>query len=282
MTDILRAKYCYINLEKSRYVLVYNCPTPLPNIGNRPSDVEKFINLSLAKLQLSYVDLYLIHTPFGLNYRDDETMIPMKPDNTVDLDLSTDLQALWKVNDSIPHSWKMEEQVDLGKAKAIGVSNFSIKQVDKILQVARIRPVTNQVELHIYNQQRELQEHLSKKNITLTAYSSLGTAGTIHFLEQLGTKCELPNLMENPTVKKIAGEVNKTSAQVLLRFVIQRGIATIPKSTNPQRIKQNLDVFNFELTPDQMNRLFILDKKVRILRFEEIFKNVESHPEYPF
>lgn len=70
----------------------------LPNFGNRASQVEKFLNLSLSKLQLDYVDLYLIHTPFGFNYHDDNTMIPMKPDNTVDLDFSTDLQAIWKVN----------------------------------------------------------------------------------------------------------------------------------------------------------------------------------------
>lgn len=80
----------------------------------------------------------------------------------------------------------MEEQVDCGKAKSIGVSNFNTKQVDKILQIARIPPVTNQVELHVYLQQRELEENLKKRNVTLTAYSPLGTAGTVQFLKGLG------------------------------------------------------------------------------------------------
>lgn len=82
----------------------------------------------------------------------------------------------------------MEEQVDLGKAKAIGVSNFSKAQVEKILKNARIRPVTNQVELHVYNQQKELEDYLKKENITLTAYSPLGTAGSIRFLKLFNSK----------------------------------------------------------------------------------------------
>lgn len=82
----------------------------------------------------------------------------------------------------------MEEQVDKGKVKSIGVSNFSIKQVEKILEIARIKPVTNQVELHLYHQQKELHEYLKKKNITITAYSPLGTAGSVQFLEKFGSK----------------------------------------------------------------------------------------------
>lgn len=82
----------------------------------------------------------------------------------------------------------MEEMVDLGKTKSIGVSNFSSEQVDRIVEIARIKPVTNQVELHVYNQQRELEEALKKHNITLTAYSSLGTPGSKIFFEQFGSR----------------------------------------------------------------------------------------------
>lgn len=136
----------------------------------------------------------------------------------------------------------MEEQVDRGKTKSIGVSNFSIKQVEKILKIAKIPPVTNQVELHVYNQQKELEEYLKKQNVTITAYSPLGTAGTVSFLKGLGVERELPNLLQNPTVQEVAKELGKTPAQVLLRHIVQRGIAVIPKSTNPDRIRQNFDV----------------------------------------
>lgn len=247
--------------------------TKLANIGNRESQVEKFINLSLSKLQLSYVDLYLIHTPFGLTYIDDDTMIPFKPDGEADIDFSTDLVAVWK---------KMEEQVDAGKAKSIGVSNFNVKQVEKILNIARIPPVTNQVELHVYLQQKELEDYLKKKNITLTAYSPLGSAGTVKFLKDLGVTRELPSLLNNSVVQQIAKEVQKTEAQVLLRHIIQRGIAAIPKSTNPERIKQNFNIFDFELNADQMSRLYALNENVRILQMKDIFKGIENHPEYPF
>lgn len=136
----------------------------------------------------------------------------------------------------------MEKQVDDERTKSIGVSNFNIKQVEKILENSKIPPAINQVEFHVYLQQPELIEYLTSHNVAVTAYSPLGTAGTAQMLQMLGIGRDLPNLLQNPTVLEIAEEVNKTAAQVLLRHIIQKGFIAIPKSTNPERIKQNIDV----------------------------------------
>lgn len=129
--------------------------------------VDHFINLSLQKLQTNFIDLYLVHWPFGLNYKGDENVAPtINEKGDLDIDMSTDIVQVWKA---------MERQVDAGKAKSIGISNFNEEQIKRILKIARIKPANLQVEVHAYFQQPRLQDVCNRNGITITAYGPLGS-----------------------------------------------------------------------------------------------------------
>ncbi|KAG8228467.1 hypothetical protein J437_LFUL009332 [Ladona fulva] len=243
--------------------------TKLPEVGNTPAGVVKYLQRSLDNLGLSYVDLYLVHTPFGYHERG-EDLHPMTDEGVIDVDMGTDHIAIWKA---------MEDQVEAGKTRCIGLSNFNEKQIERVWTSAeRIKPAMLQVELHLYFQQKELVNYCNSRKIKVCAYSPLGSRGSAKLLGK-----EIPELLENPEVKKVAEKHNKTPAQVLLRHTIQRGIAAIPKSTNPGRIVQNFQIFDFELSPEEVASLDAQDqgKDGRILDFK-FFKGVEKHPEFPF
>ncbi|KAJ9589724.1 hypothetical protein L9F63_017063 [Diploptera punctata] len=251
--------------------------TKLPHVGNRASDVEKYLKKSLSRLRLDYVDLYLIHMPFGF-VPDSSGENPAKHDDGSYVLDDTDHVAVWK---------EMEKQVDEGLTRNIGVSNYNIEQLERTVANARILPATNQVELHAYLQQTKLRASCAKLGIPITAYSPLGSPGArIHFEQKYNYQYPdntAPDLLQHPLVKDIANAHQKTTAQVLLKHLIQQGIIVIPKSTNPKRIKENAEIFDFQLTPDQMMQLSGLDlgEEGRIINFR-FWKGVEKHPEYPF
>ncbi|VEN35379.1 unnamed protein product, partial [Callosobruchus maculatus] len=154
----------------------------------------------------------------------------------------------------------MEEQVDAGRTKAIGLSNFNQRQIERILKSARIKPACLQVEIHVAMQQKELVDFCHKNGIVVVAYSPLGSPGYNTFLKTVGQGGkELPNMIQNPVVKQIAEKHKKSTGQVMLRFLIQRDIVPIPKSVNPARIKQNFEVFDFKLDDEDMKRLADLE-----------------------
>ncbi|KAL3286149.1 hypothetical protein HHI36_000661 [Cryptolaemus montrouzieri] len=245
--------------------------TKLPHAGNRPEGVVKYLKRSLENLQVEYIDLYLIHGPYGLP--DFEGDFPPKDSNgNIILDMSTDHIAIWKA---------MEEQVDAGLAKAIGLSNFNKSQIERILKNSRIKPSALQIELHAFLQQNELVGLCKENNILVIAHSPLGNPGVNKIAEKLGQKTDHPDILGNPTVKAIAKKHSKTEAQVLLRFSVQQGWLPIPKSVNPERIKQNLDIFGFQLDKQDVNELKSLDADITVLDYRR-FKGVENHPEFPF
>ncbi|XP_046684318.1 1,5-anhydro-D-fructose reductase-like isoform X3 [Homalodisca vitripennis] len=249
--------------------------TKLPNVGMNEKYVGKYLDQSLSDLQLSYVDLYLIHHPVGLAPGED--LLPRDGDGNIKVDLNTDHVAIWKA---------LEKQVDAGRIKAIGVSNFNSSQIDRILKAARIPPANNQVELHVYLQQKKLQEWSKKTGVTLCAYAPLGSRNMSNYIKKFGATAESGSGLDplsDPVVLHIAQTHNKTAAQVLLRHLMQLGIAVIPKSTNPDRIRQNFEVFDFELSETEMDELNGLDKGEEGRKFVGgIFKGIEHHPEYPF
>ncbi|CAG2069003.1 unnamed protein product, partial [Timema podura] len=139
----------------------------------------------------------------------------------------------------------MEAQVDAGKARSIGLSNFNAQQIKRIVKSARIPPANLQVELHVFFQQKELVAFCKALDITVVAYAPIGSPGIYEFIEKVGGDIKsIPNLspLNDPVVVKIAQKHKKSPAQILLRHIVQRGIAVIPKSANPVRIKENFDV----------------------------------------
>ncbi|XP_063231581.1 1,5-anhydro-D-fructose reductase-like [Bacillus rossius redtenbacheri] len=250
--------------------------TKLPMTGFQPEKVEKYLNKSLAALQLSYVDLYLIHFPCGLVDKEGN-LFPVDEAGNLLIDPTTDHVALWKA---------MEAQVDAGKAHSIGLSNFNARQIERVVKAARIPPANLQVELHVYFQQRELVDFCKALDITVCAYAPIGSPGLSQFMDKIGgDKSSLPSLspLSDPVVKEIAQKHKKTTAQILLQHIMLRGIAVIPKSANPERIKQNIEVFDFTLDEEDVKRLDSLDKGNKARLFSgDMLKGISKHPEYPY
>ena len=192
--------------------------TKLWNTNHRPERVKPAFEASLKKLQLDYVDLYLIHTPFAFQPGDEQD--PRDANGNVIYDKGVTLLDTWRA---------LEGLVDEGKCKAIGLSDVSLEQVQEIFEAARIKPAVVHVESHPYLPQWELLNYCRENGIVLQAFAALG-----HSSE--------PKLLEDPVITAIAKRVNKTPAQVLLAWAIQRGTALLTTSKTPSRIKENFDV----------------------------------------
>ncbi|EGI64604.1 PREDICTED: 1,5-anhydro-D-fructose reductase-like isoform X1 [Acromyrmex echinatior] len=246
--------------------------TKVPPNGNRSGDIEKWLKRSLRNLRLAYLDLYLVHTPFA--YQDaGEEFHPLNEEGEIMIDTDTDHLQIWSA---------MENQVLEGRTKAIGLSNFNITQIKKILNNAKL-PVSNvQIELHVHFQQNKLMKFCQENNISVTAYAPLGSRG---FVEKIGKGDVVLHSLKNVTVLEIAEKYEKTSAQILLKHIIQKGIATIPKSVDPLRIKENIELFDWELEAEDVNKLNALDmgESARVCDFKSgFFKSLSKHPEFPF
>uniref|UniRef100_A0A8C0JBA5 NADP-dependent oxidoreductase domain-containing protein n=1 Tax=Chelonoidis abingdonii TaxID=106734 RepID=A0A8C0JBA5_CHEAB len=204
------------------------------NSFHAPQDVKPAFLKSLMMLNLDYLDLYLMHSPMGF---------PGPQEVSSPTPCSKQDQSPTKSSSTSLFSWQtMEKLVDEGLVKSVGVSNFNVSQLERLLSVCRIKPAANQVELHPYLTQPQLVEYCKSKGIVLIAYSPFGCPNS-----------PVP-LLENPTVNEIAQKHGKTSAQVLIRFHIQRGIATIPKSITPARIVENAEVTGMASKPGALFR----------------------------
>ncbi|KAK6022701.1 oxidoreductase, aldo/keto reductase family protein [Ostertagia ostertagi] len=183
----------------------------------------------------------------------------------------------------VQDTWRgMEGVYKKGLAKAIGVSNYNCEQIERVVKSATV-PIHNcQVELHLYWPQHELHEVCKKHNISVTSYGSLGSPGRVGFKAlPKGPEMvwpEAPNLLDDPNVKSLATKYSKTPAQVLLRYVMERNIAIIPKSVNPSRIVENFQVFDFALTAEEMKLLESAKHRQRLFWHDFM----EGHPEDPF
>jgi diketogulonate reductase-like aldo/keto reductase len=192
--------------------------TKLWNTNHRPERVEPACEASLKKLQLDFVDLYLIHTPFAFQPGDEQD--PRDANGKVIYDQGVTLLDTWRA---------MEDLVNEGKCKAIGLSDVGLPQVQEIVEAARIKPAVVHVESHPYLPEWDLLNYCRKNGIVMQAFAALG-----HSSE--------PKLVEDPVVVAIAKRVNKTAAQVLLAWAIQRGTALLTTSKTPSRIQENFDV----------------------------------------
>lgn len=138
--------------------------------------------------------------------------------------------------------------------------------------------------MHLYLQQKQLIEFCKANKIIVTAYSPLGSRGIEKILKDSGSDLQVPDLLENPVVKEIAASHKNSAAQVLLRYYLELGVSIIPKSTNADRLKANISLFDFELTSEEKESLSKLDAGIRLCDFKNFsfFKGIETHAEYPF
>nr|XP_012999945.1 1,5-anhydro-D-fructose reductase isoform X2 [Cavia porcellus] len=205
---------------------------------------------SLKALKLDYLDLYLMHWPMG--FKPGKDSVPLDHSGMV-IPCNTDFLDTWEA---------MEDLVNEGLVKAIGVSNFNHEQLERLLnkQNLRIRPVTNQIECHPYLSQKQLISFCQARGVSVTAYRPLGGSS------------EGVDLLDDPVIRRIAEEHDKTPAQM------QRNVIVIPKSVTPHRIQENIQVFDFELTEQDMNDIFSLEKNLRLVTFP----TTENHKDYPF
>lgn len=192
--------------------------TKLWNTNHRPERVEAAFEASLDRLQLSYIDLYLIHTPFA--FQPGEEQDPRDENGNVIYDRGVSLMDTWRA---------MEDLVDGGKCRAIGLSDISLKELLPIYESARIKPSVVQVEAHPYLPETELLEFCKEKDIVFLAFAPLG-----HGIR--------PGLIEDPIILKIAASIGKTPAQVLLAWAIQRGTALLTTPKTAIRARENFDI----------------------------------------
>jgi len=192
--------------------------TKLWNTNHRPERAKLAFEASLKKLQLDYLDLYLIHTPFA--FQPGDLQDPRDANGNVIYDKGVTLLETWRA---------LEELVTEGRCKAIGLSDISLEKVKEIVEAATIKPAVVHLESHPYLPEWELLDYCRKNGIVLQAFAPLG-----HNSE--------PNLLADPVITAIASRVGKTPAQVALAWGIQRGTALLTTTKTPSRLKENFDV----------------------------------------
>lgn len=230
------------------------------NTYHRKEKVIEGCKKTLKDLGLDYLDLYLVHWP--LAYKEGDELFPFD-ENGKQLTENIDICDTWK---------GMEDCHKEGLSKSIGLSNFNKDQILRILKMCSVKPTVNQIECHPYLNQTKLIEFCKQHDIAITAYSPLGSPDRPWY------KSDEPSLMQDPRIKKIADNHNKTIAQVLIRYPIERGVIVIPKSVTEERIHANFDVFDFQLTEEEMQILNGFKEKFRYCPLDW----VKDDPNYPF
>ncbi len=199
--------------------------TKLWNTDQGYDNTLKAIDASLSRLGLDYIDLYLIHWPTASGEKVFEDI--------------NKREETWKAMEEIYHS---------GKAKAIGVSNYTVKHLEEMKEYATILPMVNQVEFHPFLYQEELLNYCKGNNILLEAYRPLTNGQNL----------------TNETIEKIAKKYGKTPAQILVRWSIQHGAVPLPKSVHIERIQENINVFDFEISESDMGSIDDLNQNLHL------------------
>ncbi|HEX7340330.1 MAG TPA: aldo/keto reductase [Rhodanobacteraceae bacterium] len=218
------------------------------NDAHAPADVRPALEASLSKLGLEQLDLYLMHWPVAIR---GNASFPLR---------AHDIFAPGAM--PVATTWQaMEACVDAGLVRHVGVSNFSARKLQQLLDVARIAPAMNQVELHPYLQQDALLRFCATHGVGVTAYSPLGSGDRPKGMKTAGE----PVLLQDPVILALADKHGASAAQILIAWALQRGTSVIPKSVNAGRIAQNLAAAKIVLDADDMRQLAALDCHRRYL-----------------
>lgn len=211
---------------------------------------------SLQDLGLDYLDLYLVHFPISMRYVPFEERYP--PGWFFDPEAAQPKMEF--ENSPLHETWAaMEQLLRDGLVKNIGICNVGTAQLRDLLTYAKIRPSVLQIEAHPYLTQNKLLRYCKEEDIAVTAFSPLGALSYV----SIGMAKKTEYVIEESVVQTAATRTGKTAAQVLLRWGIQRGTAIIPKSSNRDRLKENLALFDFELSSEEMDRITALNRNRR-------------------
>jgi D-xylose reductase len=219
----------------------YHDPTVIPSIVRR----------QLEDWSIDYFDLLHMHFPVSLKYVNPADQYP-PPDGPVFPQGGVPLHATWA---------GLEKVHEAGLVKAIGVCNFNGGLLYDLLNYAKVKPAVLQIEHHPYLTQERLTQYAQQRGLQLTAYSSFGPLSFLEMDAEAGQGAE--PLFDTEPVRSAAKRTGKTSAQVLLRWATQRGIAVIPKSNKPARLTENLDVCSFDLTDAELHNISNLNRNLR-------------------
>ena len=221
------------------------------NDAHRPKHVRPALESTLEDLQLDTLDLYLMHWPVALTRGTD---MPQSPDDFVSLD-EVPLAETWAA---------MEDLVDEGLVRHIGVSNFNVPKLRRLMDAANHAPEMNQIEMHPYLQQRDMVAYAQEQGLPLTAYSPLGSKDRPDGMKA----ADEPLLLDDPTINEIADRHDATPGQVLISWALHRDTVVIPKSVTPSHIDENLAAADLSLTEDDMDAIAELDRGRRYVRGE--------------
>jgi len=248
------------------------------NTNHRKEHVRADLVATLEDLNISYVDSFVIHWPQACPATgkaaivrkaytapaEEGSMFPLEADGRFSMDEQSHFVETWHA---------MEELYEEGLAKSIGLSNFNIAQIREVIANAKKhQPMLLQNERHPYLQLKDLQDFCKLNNIHLQAYSPLGSK------DRPAVKAGDPELMEDQRIKAIGDKYGKSIAQVVLRWHVQTGVSCCPKSVTPSRVKENNEIWDFTLTPEDMAEFDRFNIGYRFL----LWSQTSMHPDYPF
>jgi len=246
------------------------------NTFHHEDDVMVGLTKTLNDLKLEYLDLYLIHWPTAFK-RSTTNNFPKNEDGSMNYAKDDEKGTV-----NFLRTWPVLcKAVSEKKVRQVGLSNFNSKQIEQVMNLNLLKPHVLQVECHPYCIQKNLRDFCTKNQIAITGYSPLGSPD-----RPWATKDD-PSLLNDPNLAKIAKRYGKSTAQVLIRWQVDHGLSVIPKSVTPSRIEQNLNVFDFKLSPDDLAKIDSFNRNwhgcvPRTTINGKLAARDEQHPSFPF